>query len=536
MTQAELPQLSLRRYLDLVKRRRWQVVPVSLLGLLVGGLVAFFIPRFFVAETMLMHQQLPGKTTDRENPFGEIVATAKTSIPLYVEAAIEQLNWPEINGLVDFEQQQFYRSVESRVFVQDRNGGDKSRRFATLFVQYRDRDGKRSADLLNKLVEVWMEERLDALREPAKKRNREAGDKAARARQTLQGYDLEKQSLETRYGIDPQVDPTTQMREYTVRQADVKKRAQELRTKKKERILLEVRLEQAQKELALINPRVKPEAQLWLLAAAKHPEAARLLPQALLLQHAYENNLVEGTAGWYVAKGAYEMSVDRIKQLLPQVEVGPDGMVPNPDHSAKLEEVKTLTAQVEVLRREIQLLEEGLKAEALRGIELSEGLRLYVAKQRQIEEAESARTQAVTDQRDAQAQLAALTRDRPIQVMRSAQVPPVPTDPNILVVALIGCVLGLGAAIGLILLLDMLQGSFKTLDDVERGLGVPVLGGVSYLETEEQRVVAVRGRKRATIAAAVALFLVTVVVTVFYVDPTRLPSVVRDVLTMLLGA
>ena len=46
MTQVDMPQLSLSRYVDLVKRRRWQVVPVSLLGLLIGGLVAFFIPRF----------------------------------------------------------------------------------------------------------------------------------------------------------------------------------------------------------------------------------------------------------------------------------------------------------------------------------------------------------------------------------------------------------------------------------------------------------------------------------------------------------
>ena len=41
MTQVELPQLSLQRYVDLVRRRRWQLVPVSLLGLIIGGLIAF---------------------------------------------------------------------------------------------------------------------------------------------------------------------------------------------------------------------------------------------------------------------------------------------------------------------------------------------------------------------------------------------------------------------------------------------------------------------------------------------------------------
>ena len=36
MTQLDLPQISLQRYLDLLRRRRWQVIPVSLLGLLIG--------------------------------------------------------------------------------------------------------------------------------------------------------------------------------------------------------------------------------------------------------------------------------------------------------------------------------------------------------------------------------------------------------------------------------------------------------------------------------------------------------------------
>ena len=36
MTQLDLPQVSLQRYVDLVRRRRWQLVPISLFGLVVG--------------------------------------------------------------------------------------------------------------------------------------------------------------------------------------------------------------------------------------------------------------------------------------------------------------------------------------------------------------------------------------------------------------------------------------------------------------------------------------------------------------------
>ena len=106
MTQVELPQLSLQRYVDLVKRRRWQLVPVSLLGLLVGGLVAFFIPRFFVAETLLEHQQVPTGADDPENPFRAVVDTAKSTIPLAAGEVIDELKWPEVVELDDFERGQ----------------------------------------------------------------------------------------------------------------------------------------------------------------------------------------------------------------------------------------------------------------------------------------------------------------------------------------------------------------------------------------------------------------------------------------------
>jgi capsular polysaccharide biosynthesis protein len=105
-----------------------------------------------------------------------------------------------------------------------------------------------------------------------------------------------------------------------------------------------------------------------------------------------------------------------------------------------------------------------------------------------------------------------------------------------MIVALVGSALGLFAAIALILLFDMLQGSYKTVEDVERGLGVPVLGGVSHLETEEERVATTRSRRRASLLAAAALLLVTAVVSIFYIDPTRLPPAVRSILTIILGA
>jgi hypothetical protein len=64
---------------------------------------------------------------------------------------------------------------------------------------------------------------------------------------------------------------------------------------------------------------------------------------------------------------------------------------------------------------------------------------------------------------------------------------------------------------------------------------VPVLGGLSHLETDEERITVSRGRRRAGVVATSFVALVVVVVVIYYRAPTRLPGPVRDLLDLLLG-
>jgi hypothetical protein len=167
--------------------------------------------------------------------------------------------------------------------------------------------------------------------------------------------------------------------------------------------------------------------------------------------------------------------------------------------------------------------------------DLAEGYRLLESKRKDLTVAELKRADAAAWAQKQSGYLAALEQRLPVQPLQRATPPPHPTDPNILVVALIGAVLGLGVAIGLILLLDLMQGTFKTSDDVERALGVPVLGGMSHMETEVERTTASRGRRRAGMVAFVAMALVVMVVVTWYRAPTRLPAFVRELMALLLG-
>ncbi len=166
MTSIEVPQLSLQRYVDLVKRRRWQLLPVSALGLLLGALIAFLIPRYFVADTLLEHQAVAGQAQQGvDDPLLSIVDSAKLTIPQAVQAAMEKLRWPEASIADPFERTQKVKEVQARVAVHDANP-ERGRHYAQIRVGYRDQDGERAATFLNTLVEVWMEKRLKEVRDP----------------------------------------------------------------------------------------------------------------------------------------------------------------------------------------------------------------------------------------------------------------------------------------------------------------------------------------------------------------------------------
>ena len=536
MTQVELPQLSLQRYVDLVKRRRWQLVPVSLLGLVIGGLVAFFIPRYFVAQTLLEHQQVPSGPADTENPFRAVVDTAKSTIPLMAGAAIDELKWPEALGLDEFERGQLEREVESRVSVFETNGGDSTRSYALIRVEYRDQDGDRSAAFLNKLVEVWGRGRIEELRAPAKLQEVRASTTLDRARRTLAGYLREKQDLERQYGFDPQADITVQRMEWPKQEEARLQRVADAQRMRREMAAMAASIRADRDVLADTQARVPPDATNVLAEALKVEEAKPLVALWLRAKAEYEQTYRPGTSQYYSAKKKADLILGQITALVPQPPVDAEGLVPNTVYTQLSAKIAEAEASLQGLTAQAQAREEQLAKEGQRFLARIEGYGLYTQKLEQIEEAQDAKDAALADLTSATELLAKLDRELPVRAKRPAVVPPAPTEPNILIIAMIGCVLGLGAAIGLILALDVLQGSFKTVDDVERGLPVPVLGGVAHLETAAERVQSARSRRRVAFVSGSAVALLTVVVSIFYFDSTMLPPVVRDILAMILGA
>ena len=165
LPQIELPTISVARYLDLLKRRTWQVVSVSLLGLVVGGLVALLIPRYYVAHTIVQFNRpiLDPKLGTPEDPMSQVVESARVTVPAVVEQAAEDLGWPELSTANAEDRWEFIESVRQNVMVMDLGPPNKGRTIAKLQISYADTNGYRAKEMANRLREVWLREFVDNL-------------------------------------------------------------------------------------------------------------------------------------------------------------------------------------------------------------------------------------------------------------------------------------------------------------------------------------------------------------------------------------
>ena len=96
-----LPGLQARFLLEILRRRRWLIVPLAVLGLGVGAMVSLMIPRYYRAETRveIKDMSLEGRPVPKagEDPMAGIVENARYTLanPKMILRAARALKWPE---------------------------------------------------------------------------------------------------------------------------------------------------------------------------------------------------------------------------------------------------------------------------------------------------------------------------------------------------------------------------------------------------------------------------------------------------------
>lgn len=530
MTQLDLPPISIARYFDLLKRRRWQVVPVTILGLAIGALVAFFIPRYYVATAKIEIRGSMLAQPENKDPMAAVVDTAQVQIPQAVEDAVQKLGWPEALISDPTERRAALAAIRDRVTVVDLNA-ERDRAAAVFSIQYKDTDVDRAESLADALRRTWIESRQDQLLAQTKSR---ANQLQEEIRQKNTAKDTNAKNIaafEKAHHIDPQDSPLPgQESPRTKALNEAQAKVDELTA---DVVRLEAQLKVNKDELA-----VEPVTKTVQTPESLAPELkGQIQAYQLLLQRAEAK--VQGATAANPYLPMYQLQRDTLKASLESAmslvtEAGQQ-VVDNPRHVKLQETVTSLEADLGAARKNLEIATAN-RDELKKVREASPDVWIqYAALRSDADLLESDMKDLLARNTDLLERKREIERGDWYELVGNAWAPPAATEPNITLVALAGMAVGLAVAVGLILLIDVLTSTYKTVSDVERLLPVPVLGGLSHMTTIEERRQATSRRLRAGLLAGAFLVLTLSLVTIYYVAPTRLPPVVRNALDVLLG-
>jgi capsular polysaccharide biosynthesis protein len=538
MTQLDLPPISLARYFDLLRRRRWQVIPISLLGMVGGALFAFLVPRYYVVHTTIHFEDkiVRSGRADRDDKTEVLQGEyerARLTIPGTVPDVLRKLRWPEALAAGDEERRAFEIAVRRRVTVEDLNVSKNRRSYVDLRIGYRDTDGPRAVEFVHALRDHWLEDEQKRLLERLEVERRALNDELAARNQALDTLQVNLRQFEIERELNPQDFAGGPDRLESVLSADLRRHSDKLIELRAEGARIDAKLVRTRDQLQATPPRIRR-----LQGGTLDPELEAQLSQArgILL-------LIEQKFLWMKDAHPEKRQTERLLSVL-RARYAQLEQIARERRSEEIDNPAQATLKEEVTKLADELADNaGLRAaqEALvqrlqaRLAAMPSTMAEYRKRITAVESAQKDVAAVEVNRREAEAWMAELTRARPYRVLESASLPPRPTDPNITLVAAGGSIVGLAAAIALILLLDFVRSTFKTVDDVARGLPVPVLGGFSYLETAEERGAVRARRRRISLLVFAFVVLLAAVVTVYYVAPARLPPPVFAVLELLLG-
>ena len=538
MSDFDLPSIQIGRYIDLLKRRRWHIVPAAIVGLAVGLAVAWMIPRYYESETVMRLWPRAGFTPRAKlDPFLEEIRKARVVIksePL-VDQVVTELGWtgPYENRLDD-SYRAWIKEIIDRVEVYELDEGEPGRSSALLGLRYRDTDGRRSADFVNKLATHYVKDEIDGVIEIELETHKlllgEVDQKSvewANAVNQLKEWTRENQM--DPHVVDAQGKTVRSERDKRLREleakvgalaADLAKDRTELEVLREEQKRFEKDLPQDLLDLPQTKEHLIPLLEIW----QRHE--ARLEG---LRPGSRDYPIVQGRVA--SARKAYEMMEQRLRKLVGGTKVNPAW--------------ELIQARIVLVRAR---LASHLAGQNVLGKQLEE-LRLWIKNwpdalskltkiQHRLESAKTELEQARSRLDQQSSQVAAIRGNQRqiIKHIRRAWEPNKPTYPNRALVAGLGGFIGLFVAIGLIFLLDVLRPSFKSYEDVSRGLPVPALGCVSYLEIEEKAAAARGKRVRWILAIGFVGILIAGIVVIYLVDPVRLPDFVRNLLDSIFPA
>jgi hypothetical protein len=489
-------------FLDVLRRRVWQVALPALFVIVIGACLATIVPRKFLAETQLELRQVGPSLVGKEGQNAQFQILA----PARIKKVVEDLRSPVYLAFSETDRREFLAKIQKNLRVRLNSPGSQSSIFIT--ISYTDVDRAWAGSFLTALRDDWKDDVLELDRNKLKDEMQRLGVERGKLEKQFLKEEEDLAELKRKNAISP-----TQPIPGAGGQRSEDPDYDRLQSAKTQLFLTDLALGNTQARILQLEKRLAdlPEmiSREQLVAGVGHEKEIEAIETRIL-------DLTEKLRGYGKANFRYQRTLNEIGAL-ERKKAGLEGLVtgseltshpvPNPERITVRKEIETAKDEEATHAAAHKLLAATI---ATTQITVSELHDVY----REVREREERIGRLKVDLVDAErsyqkkVQEVELTEgpgSNPFAILEEIHVPPKPTEPNPWFIVAFSIVAGLGAGVGLAVGLEYSKSCFRSIYDISRVMVVPVLGNINTIVT--RREARLRRTRRLAVACASALIL-----------------------------
>jgi len=496
------------------KRRLWQVI-LPALFVLAGGIVfAVIVPKKYVVTTRIELLQPTVHVGDAEES-----ATLREVENIHyhlknrdrIEETIAAGNWAEYAVLDDDDRNDFVDSVTDDVRVNVLTKPDKNSPDSSVFVDitYKDVDGTRAVRFLNALTDSWIKDVVERDYNQLVAERDEFQNAKVAAQRNYDSLVKRQTDLWREMGISvTQADMRNSREEdpvfvaLTASQTQLEEAAADLEE-------LRAQIESVEEEFEATEPEIKTTEETGGL------DLGKTLADLTTKRAAQEKLFVGRTPANSVYKKAQreiEAIDEQVEQLkaLERAATQREVWKPNPEHKLLADQLAALQLQeVGLAARHAKWAEDVADKQRLYNEQMAnyeEVIRLRKSASSAEEELDevSRRLRAVSARIDAYNAV----QEEPYRVADPARAPSSPSEPSPAIIVVVSLLGGLALGLAIAFLSEFSKSCYRSVGDLSRSLGVPILGVVNRITTKAER--RARRSRRMVIGVSTAVILLCV--------------------------
>lgn len=554
MPEPGLPTNQIQDFVQVLRRKTWGVVLCGLAGFSVAVTVLCFVPPKYSSWTQVEVKEVrfeedPLKRNPSLVDYKDLqnVGAQMLSTPNLIRVIKDELQWGDflaVEGIQE-KRQEYLDDVRKRTGI-ERARKDRDLGNDYIKVLFKDEDPKRAASFANKILDVWMKDRMSAVRDFFE---RELAESQRKHDKTLKDVTLARQNV-SRWQESYKISPTQATNRRVTTNEDPIIQQYEKAKDEWVRVEAEYKVYEDKYHTALDLYASEPQ----FVQETIDEKTAAAMPQAEATKPLIEQRtklrdeitkFKEEQKSLKPANKRYQLlqrDVDKREKEIKSIEekLAAAGVVSSPD--------KPLSREV-INQKKLALKEELIRAE---GEYLGRKNQLRLTKDRlsQLEEDASKRAgiyerynslqteETFYDKQyqDAKEELERKTNiinkvnspaGNPYRILDVAVPSDKPVEPPVALFLIAGLVGGAGLGFGVVFLREFVRSTYRSVQDAAASLSIPVVGFVNRMATRgEIR----RARRRQLFGVSVSLAIILFIggsASLYLLQPKLLPAPMR---------